>query len=152
MKRVLLRLFTVIFSLIFVCVTQAQADDYTIGVLAKRGAAKAMKKWSATAEYLTKTLSGHQFTVIPLDFEEVFTAIENQKQECRYLVIDFGTSQSPKSTRLRDSRYCPGRPASEPLRHTFASSVLATQLYRKWLDAAIGCDLCFPFGAQAHVG
>ncbi|MEW8075851.1 MAG: ATP-dependent chaperone ClpB, partial [Candidatus Sedimenticola endophacoides] len=28
-------------------------------------------------------------------------------QECRYLVKDFGTSQSPKSTRQRDSRYCP---------------------------------------------
>jgi len=31
-------------------------------------------------------------------------------------VKDFGTSLSPKSTRLRDSRYCPGRPASVPLR------------------------------------
>ncbi|MEW7977282.1 MAG: hypothetical protein AB2814_07535, partial [Candidatus Sedimenticola endophacoides] len=30
-----------------------------------------------------------------------------QEQECRYLVKDFGTSQSPKSTRQRDSRYCP---------------------------------------------
>ncbi|MEW7976932.1 MAG: hypothetical protein AB2814_05690 [Candidatus Sedimenticola endophacoides] len=34
-----------------------------------------------------------------------------QGQECRYLVKDFGTSQSPKSTRQRDSRYCPDRPA-----------------------------------------
>ncbi|MEW7981681.1 MAG: hypothetical protein G8D58_01840 [gamma proteobacterium symbiont of Phacoides pectinatus] len=32
-------------------------------------------------------------------------------QVCRYLVKDFGTSQSPKSTRQRDSRYCPDRPA-----------------------------------------
>ncbi|MEW7976337.1 MAG: hypothetical protein AB2814_02440, partial [Candidatus Sedimenticola endophacoides] len=32
-------------------------------------------------------------------------------QECRYLVKDFGTSLSPKSTRQRDSRYCPDRPA-----------------------------------------
>ncbi|MEW8014480.1 MAG: hypothetical protein AB2807_06765, partial [Candidatus Sedimenticola endophacoides] len=30
-------------------------------------------------------------------------------QECRYLVKDFGTSQSPKSTRQRDSLYCPDR-------------------------------------------
>ncbi|MEW7979366.1 MAG: hypothetical protein AB2813_06050, partial [Candidatus Sedimenticola endophacoides] len=30
-------------------------------------------------------------------------------QVCRYLVKDFGTSQSPKSTRQRDSRYCPDR-------------------------------------------
>ncbi|MEW7978434.1 MAG: hypothetical protein AB2813_01085, partial [Candidatus Sedimenticola endophacoides] len=32
-------------------------------------------------------------------------------QVCRYLVKDFGTSQSLKSTRQRDSRYCPDRPA-----------------------------------------
>ncbi|OQX31943.1 MAG: hypothetical protein B0D94_03350, partial [Candidatus Sedimenticola endophacoides] len=35
----------------------------------------------------------------------------DRDQECRYLVKDFGTSQSPKSTRQRDSRYCPDRPA-----------------------------------------
>ncbi|MEW7984135.1 MAG: cache domain-containing protein [Candidatus Sedimenticola endophacoides] len=37
--------------------------------------------------------------------------IPRQQQVCRYLVKDFGTSQSPKSTRQRDSRYCPDRPA-----------------------------------------
>ncbi|WP_419594694.1 hypothetical protein [Thiolapillus sp.] len=31
-------------------------------------------------------------------------------------MIDFGTSKSPKSTRQRDNHYCPGRPASVPLR------------------------------------
>ncbi len=41
------------------------------------------------------------------------TAID---QACRYLVIDFGTSKSPKSTRQRDNHCCPGRPASVPLR------------------------------------
>ncbi|OQX32553.1 MAG: hypothetical protein B0D96_13495, partial [Candidatus Sedimenticola endophacoides] len=39
------------------------------------------------------------------------TPISGNHQECRYLVKDFGTSQSPKSTRQRDSRYCPDRPA-----------------------------------------
>ncbi|MCU7916309.1 MAG: hypothetical protein KZQ65_10565, partial [Candidatus Thiodiazotropha sp. (ex Gloverina cf. vestifex)] len=29
------------------------------------------------------------------------------KQACRYLVKDFGASESPKSTRQRDSRYAP---------------------------------------------
>jgi len=56
------------------------------------------------------------------------------ESECRYLVKDFGTSQSPKSTRLRDSLLCPGRPASVPLRHTIASAALATQHSHKWLD------------------
>ncbi|MEW7980777.1 MAG: hypothetical protein AB2813_13540, partial [Candidatus Sedimenticola endophacoides] len=35
------------------------------------------------------------------------TRPRQQPQVCRYLVKDFGTSQSPKSTRQRDSRYCP---------------------------------------------
>ncbi|MEW7977136.1 MAG: hypothetical protein AB2814_06790 [Candidatus Sedimenticola endophacoides] len=43
-----------------------------------------------------------------LRFERLFLP---EVQECRYLVKDFGTSQSPKSTRQRDSRYCPDRPA-----------------------------------------
>ncbi len=48
---------------------------------------------------------------------------------------DFGTSLSPKSTRLRDSCYCPGRSASVPLRHTIASSVQAPQHSRNGLTA-----------------
>ncbi|MEW7981265.1 MAG: DUF4124 domain-containing protein [Candidatus Sedimenticola endophacoides] len=42
---------------------------------------------------------------------EIFRWVDEQGQVCRYLVKDFGTSQSPKSTRQRDSRYCPDRPA-----------------------------------------
>ncbi|MCU7915830.1 MAG: hypothetical protein KZQ65_08010 [Candidatus Thiodiazotropha sp. (ex Gloverina cf. vestifex)] len=33
--------------------------------------------------------------------------VPGQEQACRYLVKDFGTSESPKSTRQRDSRYAP---------------------------------------------
>ncbi|MCU7916371.1 MAG: hypothetical protein KZQ65_12125 [Candidatus Thiodiazotropha sp. (ex Gloverina cf. vestifex)] len=35
------------------------------------------------------------------------TRRERFLQACRYLVKDFGTSESPKSTRQRDSRYAP---------------------------------------------
>ncbi|MCU7916315.1 MAG: hypothetical protein KZQ65_10595, partial [Candidatus Thiodiazotropha sp. (ex Gloverina cf. vestifex)] len=42
---------------------------------------------------------------------ECFTSSANSseawRQACRYLVKDFGTSESPKSTRQRDSRYAP---------------------------------------------
>ncbi|MCU7916494.1 MAG: hypothetical protein KZQ65_11540, partial [Candidatus Thiodiazotropha sp. (ex Gloverina cf. vestifex)] len=53
------------------------------------------------------------------DAEIVFTLVFNEVikksnerfklkiQACRYLVKDFGTSESPKSTRQRDSRYAP---------------------------------------------
>ena len=40
------------------------------------------------------------------------------------LVIDFGTSQSPKSTRPLTTYLCPRRPAHQALRNNFASSLL----------------------------
>ncbi|MEW7983668.1 MAG: hypothetical protein AB2812_13090 [Candidatus Sedimenticola endophacoides] len=54
----------------------------------------------STAQAGDKVFSGE-----PLDLQAL------RSQVCRYLVKDFGTSQSPKSTRQRDSRYCPDRPA-----------------------------------------
>ncbi|MEW7980455.1 MAG: hypothetical protein AB2813_11850, partial [Candidatus Sedimenticola endophacoides] len=39
--------------------------------------------------------------------QQLFADPAVHPQVCRYLVKDFGTSQSPKSTRQRDSRYCP---------------------------------------------
>ena len=40
------------------------------------------------------------------------------------LVIDFGTSQSPKSTRPLTTYSCPSRPGHPALRNNFASSLL----------------------------
>ncbi|WP_293649041.1 hypothetical protein [Thiolapillus sp.] len=40
------------------------------------------------------------------------------------LVIDFGTSQSPKSTRPLTTYWCPRRPGHPALRNNFASSLL----------------------------
>ncbi|WP_419611850.1 hypothetical protein, partial [Thiolapillus sp.] len=40
------------------------------------------------------------------------------------LVIDFGTSQSPKSTRPLTTYSCPSRPGHQALRNNFASSLL----------------------------
>ncbi|MEW7977140.1 MAG: hypothetical protein AB2814_06810 [Candidatus Sedimenticola endophacoides] len=51
------------------------------------------------------------FGNLELDPPRLATRLSQRVQECRYLVKDFGTSQSPKSTRQRDSRYCPDRPA-----------------------------------------
>ncbi|WP_419594743.1 HAMP domain-containing protein, partial [Thiolapillus sp.] len=42
------------------------------------------------------------YDLFPAELADVF-----QAQACRYLVIDFGTSKSPKSTRQRDNHYCP---------------------------------------------
>ncbi|WP_419606088.1 class I SAM-dependent methyltransferase, partial [Thiolapillus sp.] len=40
------------------------------------------------------------------------------------LVIDFGTSQSPKSTQPLTTYWCPSRPGHQALRNNFASSLL----------------------------
>jgi len=53
----------------------AQAADVRIGVLAKNGPAKAMKKWAATGEYLS-TKIGKSVEIVPLDFDKVNPAIE----------------------------------------------------------------------------
>ncbi len=45
------------------------------------------------------------------------------------LVIDFGTSQSPKSIRPLTTYLCPSRPSHPALRNNFASSLLL----RTWL-------------------
>ncbi len=59
---------------------------------------------------------------------------EQQSQRRRHkrvfdLVIDFGTSQSPKSTRPLTTYLCPSRPGHQALRNNFASSLLL----RTWL-------------------
>ena len=52
------------------------AADYTIGVLAKNGPAKAVAQWGGTASYLSETVPGDSFSIVPLDFAEVFPAVE----------------------------------------------------------------------------
>ena len=59
--------------------TNALAQNVKIGVLAKDGPVKALKMWKSTGEYLTSKLDGATVEIIPLDFEEVFPAIEEKK-------------------------------------------------------------------------
>lgn len=55
----------------------AFAGDFKIGVLAKNGAAKAMSQWGPLGGYLTETVAGDSFTIVPLDFKEVMPAVAN---------------------------------------------------------------------------
>ncbi len=50
--------------------------DVKIGVLAKRGQEIALQKWSATADYLTASLPGYHFSIVPLDFTQIHTAVQ----------------------------------------------------------------------------
>ena len=57
----------------------SMAKEYKIGVLAKRGAAKTLKKWKTTGDYLTNKIAGDTFTIVPLKFDDVNPYIENNK-------------------------------------------------------------------------
>ncbi|MDH4320108.1 MAG: phosphate/phosphite/phosphonate ABC transporter substrate-binding protein [Desulfobulbaceae bacterium] len=52
--------------------------DLKIGVLAKRGAPEAMKKWGATGAYLSAKM-GEQVAIIPLKFTDIEPAVVNKQ-------------------------------------------------------------------------
>lgn len=54
---------------------QAWAADVRIGVLALRGADKALANWAPTAEYLNAQIPGHRFSIVPLAFDAVDGAV-----------------------------------------------------------------------------
>ena len=76
--------------------------------------------------------------------EEQITAILEGKRVFD-LVKDFGTSESPKSTRSSTTHWCPGRPGHPAFRHNIASSLrLHTGLPYDWTprsDAPLGSPL-----------
>jgi len=57
----------------------ANAHEVTIGVLAKRGDAKTMQRWSPVASYLTEVIPGHHFTIVPLTFKKVLHAVRDKR-------------------------------------------------------------------------
>ncbi len=68
-----------------------------IGVLAYRGLEKSLEMWSPTAEYLTAKLPGHHFTIVPLSFDAINSAVERGQ-------VDFVLANSAIYVEL-ESRY-----------------------------------------------
>lgn len=60
------------------CFANTSQADIKIGVLAKRGAAKAMKKWGPTGEYLSAQL-GEKVIIIPLKFTAIEPMVKDGK-------------------------------------------------------------------------
>ncbi len=50
-------------------------QEITIGILAKRGSERTLQKWSATADYLSASLPGYHFNIVPLGFADIHTAV-----------------------------------------------------------------------------
>jgi phosphate/phosphite/phosphonate ABC transporter binding protein len=60
---------------------EAQEKEVFIGVLAKRGAEHALKKWGPTADYLTRQIPGYSFKIQPLDFRSIYPAVAQGQVE-----------------------------------------------------------------------
>ena len=71
---------TACYLLLLILATPAAAftdgPPIRIGVLSHRGSEATLKNWSPTADYLSKTVPGRRFEIIPLDFAEVEPAVK----------------------------------------------------------------------------
>lgn len=65
--------------MLFFGLLQSSEKIIKVGVLAKRGDMITLKKWEPTASYLTKSIPGYKFKIIPLSFAHIFNAVEQNK-------------------------------------------------------------------------
>jgi len=56
-----------------------QDKPYKIGVLAKRGFDRCLKKWCPTAEYLSRQIPGCSFAIVPLAYGQVAPAVKDSR-------------------------------------------------------------------------
>jgi two-component system sensor histidine kinase TtrS len=79
MKKLKLKLWVILGIFLFsVTFSGPLHAGYKIGILAKRGAPKCMKKWGATGAYLNEK-TGEKFTIIPLKFTAIEPAVKSGK-------------------------------------------------------------------------
>ena len=75
-----------LFSCLSAQAVLADNDVVKIGVLAKRGPELCLEKWSLTGEYLSHKIPGKKFEILPLDFDQVFSAVE--KGEVDFILVN----------------------------------------------------------------
>lgn len=51
-----------------------------IGVLANRGSDRCLSQWAPTAQYLSEKVPDRYFQIIPVDFEQIFSAVKNSEK------------------------------------------------------------------------
>ncbi len=57
---------------------QDHPSTYRIGVLANRGETDCLKRWHATADYLSRNIKNSHFKIVPLDFDDLLTAVKDR--------------------------------------------------------------------------
>ena len=89
-----------------------KANKATIGVLAFRGSEAALKRWSATVEYLGRSVDGYDFELLPLSLADMKEAVSAEKLdfvltntgnyvdlEARYGITRIATLRTPSTVR-----------------------------------------------------
>lgn len=88
----------------------AKSDELTIGVLAFRGADWSQERWGPTAEYLSRAVAGHTFTIVPLDLSRIGEAVAGARVDFlltnpgNYIELEnrYGVSRIATLRNLRD--------------------------------------------------
>ncbi len=70
-------LFVALFAFFVKPGLSGKGNEIKIGVLAKRGTEICLKKWTPTAQYLTKKVPAYHFRIVPLSFDEIYHAVKN---------------------------------------------------------------------------
>lgn len=68
--------------------TSTPRQTLKLGVLAHLGKEQAVKLWQPTADYLTNQIPSYQFVLVPLDFTEIYIAVE--KGEVDFIIANSG--------------------------------------------------------------
>ncbi len=76
LPRFLLLLFCLFLQGLYGAGAAAADIPQKIGVLAIRGKEQCLKSWAATADYLSKSIPGHSFVIVPLSHTEINASVE----------------------------------------------------------------------------
>jgi len=57
----------------------AENENIQIGLLATRDPEDCREKWTSTAQYLTRMIQGKTFTILPLDYKNIYDAVKNDE-------------------------------------------------------------------------
>jgi len=81
MKKIFIPAFfiTFLFNANIYNVLWASDNTMKIGVLAKRGQELCPAKWTPLAKYLSNKIAGKTFVIIPLDYNQILRAVENEE-------------------------------------------------------------------------
>jgi len=81
--NVALRATWIVLASLFLCsvsnAEQLELNELKIGVLAKRGPDVALSHWTEMANYLNKALPDQHFVILPLNFDQIESAVKNQQ-------------------------------------------------------------------------